>query len=229
MKNITLQTLTLSLTLLGAPALRAATVISPAAPSDVPAGMSYDVKPDPVRNPQELRGKRIAVLASHGVQDIELSFPVNDLQARGATVDIFTPSWISGRVLLVDFVKPTSWASVKGSLESFNAQDYDMLFIPGGAWTAKVLRTDTKALEILQDFYLSGKPVAVICAGSEVLINAGLVKGQRVTGTPSIREDLENAGGTYVDEPVVLTENLIMSRSPGDLVEFTRAMRAALR
>ncbi len=223
---------TKSLLLLGLSSLPAAagatTPLRPVLPNEVPAGMAYDVKPDEVADSRELRGYRIAVLASHGVQDIELEFPLRDLEARGARVDVYAPSWVGSRVLLVDFVKPTKWAPVRGALERLRPSDYDLLLVPGGAWSTQVLRKDAKALETLLAFHRLRKTIAIICSGAQVLIDSGLAKGRDVTGTPSVRADLENAGGRYLDQPVVRSGNLIMSRSPGDLVEFTRAVRETL-
>jgi protease I len=108
------------------------------------------------------------------------------------------------------------------------AADFDALILPGGLRNPDALRTDRQAIALIQEFDRGGKPVAAICHGPWLLVEAGLVKGRTVTGWPSIRTDLRNAGGNVVDRPVAVDGNIITSRKPGDVEPFTEALITAV-
>jgi protease I len=161
---------------------------------------------------------RIAILATHGYERSELREPLEKLRAKGATVDVVSlekgeiKSWDKsdwGDSVLVD--KPLAQAIVG---------EYDALVLPGGQINPDLLRVNQGVVAFVRDFVASGKPVAAICHGPWLLVEADAVRGRAVTSYPSIRTDMVNAGGTWRDEPVVTDEGIITSRNPGDLPAF---------
>jgi protease I len=203
-------------------------VFSRVNPKDVPAGLSYSATQPPVHDPQQFKGKRIAILAAHGVQESELVFPYQFLKARGATIDIVAPSWSEGRVLMVQYLKPTLWVKATESFQSAARKNYDLVVLTGGAWNSTVVRSDADALNFIQTHFASGKPLAAICSAAQVLIDSGLAKDRKLTGTHTAKVDLINAGANYIDRPVVVDDQLITSRNPDDLVPFVTAIADAL-
>lgn len=205
-----------------------AATFTPALPADVPAGLGYDTTQPPVNDPEAFAGKRVAILAAHGVQASEIQYPYEYLTARGASVDIVAPSWSEGRVLVVEYVRPTLWVSVDKTFEQAATEEYDLILLTGGAWNSTVVRNDQAALSLVQRHYEAGRLLASICSAAQVLINAGIAKDTELTGTPTVRLDLENAGARYLDQAVVVSGNLITSRSPDDLLPFVTAIGAQL-
>lgn len=197
---------------------------------DVDAGLPYDPAPIPVQDPTSLAGTRIAVVAAHGFEEIELTFPLEYLEARGATVDVLTPDWIQGRVMAVKFLKPSVWIPVTGPVSQADPAAYQAVLVPGGAWNPIIMRTDESVLGFLRKAAARGTLIASLCHGPQVLLSAGLVKGRTVTGVGDIRQDLRNAGATVVeDQPVVLDSNVLTSRDPNDVGPFSQAIEAWLR
>eukprot|EP01117_Protostelium_nocturnum_P007901 TRINITY_DN2821_c0_g1_i2.p1 TRINITY_DN2821_c0_g1~~TRINITY_DN2821_c0_g1_i2.p1 ORF type:complete len:203 (-),score=58.31 TRINITY_DN2821_c0_g1_i2:33-641(-) len=133
---------------------------------------------------------------------------------RGATVEIITPSWVPGKIVSCKFVRASLWTKSSRNFDQALNEKYDALLVPGGVWSSTVVRTDSSALKLIQQQKSSKRLLATVCSGTTVLINAGLTKGVPLTGSPSIRIDLENAGGNYKDQPVVSIGNLITGRSP---------------
>lgn len=203
-------------------------VFTPADPSEAPAGIVYDTTQPEVLQPNRLRGKRVAILASHGVQESELVFPYEYLQRRGATVDIVAPSWTQGKIIAVKYLLPTLWIEASESFESAKANDYDLIVLTGGAWNSNVVRSDPIAIDFIKNHAKKGGIIAAICAGSQILINADLAEGRSLTGTMAIKLDLENAGAKYFDEPVVVDGKLITSRGPKDVLQFSKALALSL-
>lgn len=197
-------------------------------PEDVPAGLDYKATQPPVLDSQQFKGKRIAIVAAHGVQESELVFPYQFLQARGATIDIVAPAWSEGRVLAVQYLKPTSWVKVSESFQTATLKKYDLIVLTGGAWNSTVIRSDSDALKFIRDHFSAGRPLAAICSAAQVLIDSGLAKGHELTGTHTVKVDLINAGATYIDKPVVVDNQLITSRNPDDLVAFVNAIADVL-
>lgn len=198
--------------------------------AEVDAGMPYKVEPVPVTDPQSMKGSRIALLCAHGFEEIEATYPLAYLRARGAQVDVITPDWIKGRVMAVQFLKPSVWIPVTKAISAARPGDYCAVFVPGGAWNPIIMRTDEKVLDFLRGAAKANKLIASICHGPQVLLSAGLVKGREVTGVGDIRTDLRNAGGRVVeDRPVVLDGNLLTSRDPNDLAHFCRAFEEYLK
>ncbi len=203
-------------------------VFSKVNPKDVPAGLIYSAVQPPVDDAEQFKGKRIAILAAHGTQESELVFPYQFLKARGASVDIVAPSWSEGRVLLVQYLKPTLWVKSNETFKSAGTKNYDLIVLTGGAWNSTVVRNEAEALTLIRKHFSRGKPVAAICSAAQILINSGIAKGRNLTGTSTVKVDLINAGARYLDQPVVVDKNLITSRNPDDLVSFVAAIADAL-
>jgi protease I len=162
--------------------------------------------------------KKIAILATHGFEESELSSPKAHLEKQGWIAHIVSPE--SGSI--------KSWAEkdwgkaypVDQNLENTHASDYDALVLPGGVINPDQLRTNEKAIAFVKDFFAQHKPVAAICHGPQVLINAGVVEGRNLTSVNSISQDLKNAGAHWEDREVVVDNGLVTSRTPKDLPAF---------
>jgi deglycase len=174
------------------------------------------------RNRNELKGRRIAVLATDGFEKVELTIPVKALKVLGAKVDIV--SLRRGRIRGVNLHEPASRVRVNKTVEEANPANYDALFVPGGFINPDLLRQSVEAREFVRDFDRAQKPIATLCHGPWVLASAGLLEGRVLTSWPGIRDDVVNAGATWVDEPVVEDGNLVTSRGPQDLLPFVRAI-----
>ncbi len=169
---------------------------------------------------QTLKGKRVAILATDGFEQVELTEPKKALEQAGAVTEVIAPK--SGEI---KGWKSKEWGdSVKVDKTLANAKpgDYDALVLPGGVANPDHLRMDEKAVSFVKDFAQSGKPVAAICHGPWTLIEAGVVKGHTLTSWPSLKTDLKNAGANWVDKEVVLDGNFITSRKPDDLPAFNK-------
>ena len=161
---------------------------------------------------------KIAILATDGFEEAELTEPQRQLSQAGATVTIIAPQ--SGTIKSWD---ETDWGedfAVDKTLDEVSAEDFDALVLPGGQINPDTLRTETKAVAFIRDFYRSGKPLAAICHAPWLLIEAEIIKGRTVTSYASIKTDVENAGGLWQDSAVVTDQALITSRNPGDLDAF---------
>ncbi|MEB4207504.1 type 1 glutamine amidotransferase domain-containing protein [Mycobacterium sp. 94-17] len=167
----------------------------------------------------ELRGKRIAILAADGVEKVELEQPRAALQEAGAQVQLL--SLKDGVIQARNHdLEPAGTVAVDRKVSEASVDDYDGLVLPGGTVNPDKLRLDSDAVSFVRDFVGSGKPVAAICHGPWTLVEAGVAVGRTLTSYPSIRTDLRNAGAHVVDEEVVVDGNLISSRSPSDLPAF---------
>ena len=169
-----------------------------------------------------LNNRRIAVLAADGFEQAELAVPVAALKKAGATVDIV--SLRPGRIRGVNLHKPASRVSVTTTLGEANATEYDALFVPGGFISPDLLRQSARARQFVRAFDVSKKPIASLCHGPWVLASAGILPGRTVTSWPGIRDDVVNAGATWLDEPVVHDGHLVTSRGPHDLKPFVSSM-----
>jgi protease I len=167
----------------------------------------------------ELSGKRIAFLvAQEGVEEVELTKPWEAVERAGATPQLIAPQ--NGEVQAFNHLDKGSTFSVDEILADAQAREYDGLVLPGGVANPDQLRTEERAISFLQDFFAEGKPVGVICHGPWTLVEADLVLGRRLTSWPSLRTDIRNAGGEWVDQEVVTDEGLVSSRKPEDLQAF---------
>ena len=162
----------------------------------------------------ELQGKRIAFLATNGVEDSELREPHKTVTGAGADADVVSleEGEIEG--------KKGSTFQVDKVVADVEARDYDALVLPGGVANPDKLRTDDKAVRFVREFFEQGKPVGVICHGGWTLVEADVVRGRKMTSYPSIKTDLVNAGAEWVDEEVVVDRGLVSSRWPDDLPAF---------
>jgi protease I len=163
----------------------------------------------------ELQGKKIAFIATEGVEQVELTEPWNAVEQAGATPVLISiddsefRAWNQG-----DIFKPDKTA------EDAQIEDYDGLVLPGGVANPDQLRMDENVVFFIRDFAASGKPIGVICHGPWTLIEAGVVDGRKITSWPSLQTDLRNAGASWVDEEVVVDAGLVSSRKPDDLPAF---------
>lgn len=173
-------------------------------------------------NGKKLAGKKVAILATDGFEEIELSSPRNALLDTGADVYIVAPK--SGTI--------TSWHEddwggqfeVNMTISEADPSNFDSLVLPGGVINPDKLRLEEGAIDFIKSFFKAGKPVASICHGPQLLIEADVVDGRKLTSYPSLQQDLENAGATWVDEEVVVDMGLTTSRSPDDLEAFNNKM-----
>jgi protease I len=175
---------------------------------------------------KELNGKKIAILATDGFEQVELTEPKKNLENAGAKVDIL--SLKEGKIKGWDKTDWGATVKVDRVVSSANPDDYDALVLPGGVLNPDKLRIDQAAVSFVRGFVQSGKPVAAICHGPWTLIEAGVVKGRTLTSWPSLRTDLINAGATWVDQEAVTDGNLISSRKPEDIPAFTKAITQAV-
>ncbi len=166
-----------------------------------------------------LDGKRIAILATDGVEEVELTRPRDAVTAEGARVEVV--SLQEGELQAMNHdIEPASKIAIDLTVAAASAADYDALIMPGGTVNGDKLRVDPDVQRFVQEIFRAGKPVGVICHGPWTLIDAGVVEGRTLTSYPSIRTDLRNAGAKVVDEEVVTDEGLVSSRNPGDLDAF---------
>jgi protease I len=171
---------------------------------------------------QLLEGKRIAILATDGVEQVELTEPRKALDTAGAKTTLV--SMQKGTIRGWDH---TDWGEsfpVEAILDDVDADDYDGLLIPGGVLNPDRMRVDPLAVAFVKKFFAHGKPVAAICHGPWMLVEADVVRGRRVTSWPSLMTDLMNAGAIWSDEAVVTDQGLVTSRKPDDLPAFVRKM-----
>jgi protease I len=167
----------------------------------------------------ELRDMKIAILATDGVEQIELEQPRKAVQDAGAQTQLLSLDDDQIQAMNHDIEQGDTF-SVDGRVSDAAVDDFDALILPGGTANPDKLRMDEAAVSFVRDFVTSGKPVAVICHGPWTLVEADVVQGRRITSWPSVRTDLRNAGAEVVDEEVVVDDNIISSRWPDDLPAF---------
>jgi protease I len=167
----------------------------------------------------ELQGQTIAIIAADGVEQIELESPRDAVQAAGARTELLSIDTGEIQAMEGDINKKDTFA-VDKKVADANVDDYDGLILPGGVANPDNLRVDDDVKAFLVAFFKTGKPVGVICHGPWTLVEADLVKGRTITSFPSIRTDIVNAGGLWVDEEVVCDQGLVSSRNPDDLPAF---------
>ncbi|WP_374073434.1 type 1 glutamine amidotransferase domain-containing protein [Bdellovibrio bacteriovorus] len=169
-----------------------------------------------------LEGKSVAILATDGFEESELFEPKKALDDAGAETSIVSlkkgkiKGWSKGnwgKSIDVDF-----------SLDEADSEDFDALMVPGGVMSPDKLRMDERAVEFAQDFVDSGKPIASICHGPQLLIETGIIAGRKVASWPSLRTDIVNAGGQWYDTEVMTDQGLVTSRKPEDIPAFNKKM-----
>ena len=169
-----------------------------------------------------LEGLRVAVLAADGFEQVELTSPVEDLEDRGAEVDII--SLRPGRIRGVNGMYPGKKVKVDYTLDQVDLNDYHALLLPGGLANPDALRQSDQVLDFVSAFNAQGKPIAMICHAPWIAVSGGMVSGRRLTSWPGIKHDVLNAGGLWSDEPVVRDRNWVTSRGPHDLPVFNEAV-----
>jgi protease I len=167
----------------------------------------------------KLDGKKIAILAADGVEQVELTEPRKALDEAGATTELV--SFDDGEIQGFDHLDHADRLKVDRKLSDVSADEYDGLVIPGGVANGDFLRADEDAVKFTADFAKAHKPIASICHGPWVLVEAGIVKGRTITSWPSLQTDVRNAGGTWVDEEVHVDQGLVTSRKPDDIPAFS--------
>jgi protease I len=166
----------------------------------------------------ELQGKKIAFLAADGVEQVELMEPWKAVESAGGEPELLSiqPGSIQG----FDHLDKGETFRMDKHVSQAEVADYDGLVLPGGVANPDFLRVDEDAVGFVKRFFEAGKPVAVICHGPWTLVEAGVVKGRKLTSWPSLKTDIVNAGGKWVDEEVVVDAGLVSSRKPDDLPAF---------
>jgi protease I len=167
----------------------------------------------------DLKGRKIAILATHGFEQSELEVPRDRLKTAGASVDIISlePGEIKGWDMK-DWGRPVK---VDKTLDQVSESEYDSIVLPGGQINPDLLRIEPKALKFIKDFFNAKKIVAAICHAPWLLIETGIAKGRKMTSYKSIKTDVKNAGAKWEDSPVVVDQGVITSRNPGDLEAFS--------
>jgi protease I len=171
---------------------------------------------------RKLQGKKVAVLAADMVEQVELVEPRKALEDAGAQTELISihPGEIQG----FNHFDPADKHKVDRTVEEVQAADYDALFVPGGVGNPDQLRGDENAVSFVRDFFEAGKPVAVICHGPWILVEADVVRGRKLTSWPTLQTDIRNAGGNWVDQQVVVDQGLVTSRKPDDIPAFNDKM-----
>jgi len=170
--------------------------------------------------PNKLDGKRIAILATDGVEQVEMTEPRKALEAAGALTELVSPA--KGQLQAWKHMDKGDKFPVDVELEAADPDNYDALVLPGGVANPDRLRTIPKAVQFVKSFFEQDKPVAAICHAPWMLVEAAVVRGRTVTSWPSLQTDLRNAGAKWVDREVVEDNGLVTSRKPDDLPAFNQ-------
>ena len=171
---------------------------------------------------QQLQGKTVAILATDGVERVELTEPRKALDAAGARTVVVSPK--TGSIKGWEHDHWGESIPVDQSLEGARADQFDALLLPGGVINPDQLRQNERAVQFVRGFFDAGKPVAAICHGPWMLVEADVVRGRTITSWPSLRTDIRNAGAEWVDREVVTDKGLVTSRKPDDIPAFSRKM-----
>ena len=171
---------------------------------------------------KKLSGRKVAILAADMFERVELEEPRKALEAAGATTEVVSIHDVE--IVGFDHFTPVSKVKVDRTVEEVSVDDYDALMIPGGVGNPDQLRGDENAIAFVREFAASLKPMAVICHGPWVLIDAGVARGRRLTSWPTVSTDLRNAGANWVDREVVVDDGIVTSRKPDDIPAFNEKM-----
>lgn len=170
----------------------------------------------------ELKGKRVAIILTDGFEQIEMTSPRDALEKAGAECTLIAPK--SGKVQGFKHHDKKDTFDVDMTLDQAKASDFDAVMLPGGVINADAIRIEKKAQQFVQEIDRAGKPIAVICHGSWLLVSAGLVKGRQMTSWPTLQDDLRNAGAGWEDKECIRDRSWVSSRKPDDLPVFNREM-----
>lgn len=193
---------------------------------------------DPPSDPELLKGKRIAICCTNGVEEVEILGAQRWLTEHGATVHVVSPRIgefhptlglrfppiSKTHVLAIRLMENAGWLEINRYTDEALVADYDAVILPGGCWNPDALRMDEPAKRFVRAMHEAGKPTCAICHGQWVMVSAKILKGKRATAVWNIQVDLENAGATVLDEPCVVDGNLITARFPYDLPRMVAAM-----
>ena len=169
-----------------------------------------------------LANKRVAILATDGFEYVELVEPKKALEAAGAKADVISPK--DGKIKGWNHTDWGESVPVNVALKSAKESDYDALLLPGGVMNPDTLRQNKDAVKFVKSFFDAHKPVAAICHGPWMLVEAGVLRGRKLTSWPSLQTDIRNAGGEWVDEQVIADQGLVTSRKPDDIPAFNKKM-----
>lgn len=193
---------------------------------------------DPPADPELLRGKRVAICCTNGVEEVEILGAQRWLAGHGATVHVVSPRigefhptlglrfppLASTHVLAIRLMENAGWIPIDRYSDEVRAADYDALILPGGCWNPDALRMDEPTRAFVRELHAAGKPTCAICHGQWVMVSAGILAGKRATAVWNIHVDLANAGAQVSDEPCVVDGNLITARFPYDLPRMVQAL-----
>lgn len=171
---------------------------------------------------KDLAGMRVAILATNGVEQAELSEPRKALDAAGARTTLIAPK--AGTIKAMKHAEPGEQFEVEMVLDQASPEEFDAVLLPGGALNADALRMENAAQEFVRYMDDSGKPIAVICHAPWLLVSAGLVDGRTLTSYYTIQDDIRNADGQWIDKEVVRDQNWVSSRQPSDIPVFNQEM-----
>lgn len=202
----------------------------------------YNYLFDPPSDPHLLKGKKIAICCSNGVEEVEIIGAMKWLTAHGATVHVVAPRigefhptlglrfppMTKTHVLAIRLMENAGWLKIDCYMDEAKIDNYDACIFPGGTWNPDFLRADKDAQNFVRDMLHSGKPTCAICHGQWVMVSADILRGRKATAVWNIHPDLANAGATVLDEPCVVDGNLITARFPYDLPRMTAALVAQL-
>jgi protease I len=178
---------------------------------------------------QALQGKRIAMLLTDGVEQVEYTGPRSFLEQQGAQVTLISPKAAGDEIQGFDHLTPAQKFKVEMDVRDARPGDFDALVLPGGVANPDMLRLSMDAITFIREFGRENKPIASICHGPWTLIDADLVSGKRMTSWPTLQMDLQNAGAQWVDEQVVVDGKLVTSRKPDDIPAFNQALLSELQ
>ena len=178
---------------------------------------------------QALQGKRVAILMTDGVEQVEYTGPRGFLEQQGAQVTLVSPKPTGDDIQGFNHLTPADRFKVELDVRDARPGDFDALVLPGGVANPDQLRLSMEAITFIRDFGRENKPIAAICHGPWTLIDADLVTGKHVTSWPTLQLDLQNAGATWTDEQVVVDGKLVTSRKPDDIPAFNQALLSELQ
>ena len=176
-----------------------------------------------------LQGKRVAVLMTDGVEQVEYTGPRSFLEGQGAQVILISPKAAGEAVQGMNHDAMGDQFRVEMNVNDARPADFDALLLPGGEKNPLELRKSPESIAFIRDFYAEDKPIAAICHAPWVLIDAGIAESRNLTSWPEIQDDMKNAGAEWVDQEVVIDEKLITSRKPDDIPAFNDALLKAMR
>lgn len=178
---------------------------------------------------QALQGKRVAILMTDGVEQVEYTGPRGFLEQQGAQVTLVSPKPTGDEIQGFNHLTPADKFKVELDVRDARPADFDALVLPGGVANPDQLRLSMEAITFIREFGRENKPIAAICHGPWTLIDADLVTGKHVTSWPTLQLDLQNAGATWTDEQVVVDGKLVTSRKPDDIPAFNQALLSELQ